>query len=139
MAISEFIDEFDFLSNFYPAETMYDGIVYPTSEHAFAAAKSLDLSERDRILQEVTPGRAKRLGRRIELRRDWEDVKVRIMKQLVLDKFTRNSDLMMRLLETGSEELIEGNNWGDKFWGVCDGEGQNYLGIILMEVRDILS
>ena len=76
-----------------------------------------------------------RLGRRIELRPDWEEVKIEIMRQVLKSKFTHNPELREKLIATGNTELIEGNNWNDRFWGVCRGVGKNHLGKLLMEIR----
>ena len=137
--IDNFRDEYFFLSNFYiSAPTMYDGVIYLTSEHAFQAAKTLLLGERTVILNAYSPSLAKKYGRRATLRNHWEDVKAGIMYAIVLDKFVRNKELRKKLLATGDAELIEGNTWGDCIWGVCDGIGENHLGKILMTVRDEL-
>jgi ribA/ribD-fused uncharacterized protein len=133
------IDDFHganfFLDNFFPAPTMYEGVVYPTSEHAFQAAKSTDPTMRAEFAKMVSPGMAKRYGNAIQLRPDWEDVKVQVMRDVLADKFARHPFIAKALLATGDAELIEGNTWDDKFWGVCDGEGENYLGRLLMELR----
>lgn len=138
--ITQFRDEHFFLSNFYPALTMYDGRSYSTSEHAFVAAKTLDLDMRDRVSEIPTPGRAKKFGRGLALRIDWGLVKIPIMHQIVRDKFIRDPELREKLLATGEHELIEGNGWGDDFWGVDmrTRRGENHLGKILMQVRDEL-
>ncbi len=78
-----------------------------------------------------SPSRVARGG----LRAEWESMKLDVMEACVRDKFTRNADLRRRLLETGDAELVEGNTWGDRFWGVCDGEGENHLGRVLIKVR----
>lgn len=136
--IEQFRGEARFLSNFYPAEVTHDGIEYPTTEHAFAAAKTLHFGERWQISQLSTPGKAKRAGRQNELRPDWEQVRDQIMMELTILKFVNHRHLKELLLSTGNAELIEGNTWDDKYWGVCDGEGLNTLGKILMLVRDQL-
>jgi len=133
--IDSFSGEYEFLSNFYETLVCYDGWMYPTSEHAYQAAKTLNVNERQKIRNASTPGKAKKIGRSVTLREDWEDVKIKIMFNIVLDKFIRHSILRQRLLDTGDIYLVEGNSWGDKFWGVCDGEGQNELGKILMFTR----
>jgi ribA/ribD-fused uncharacterized protein len=138
--ITEFRGEYHFLSNFHPATTMYDGVYYVTSEHAFAAAKTLNLTVREHISEIAMPGNAKKFGRTLKLRPDWETVKIGIMKTIVRDKFIRNPDLREKLLATEDAILVEGNTWGDDFWGMiknADGEyvGDNYLGKILMQVR----
>jgi ribA/ribD-fused uncharacterized protein len=127
-----------FLSNFYPASVIYQGRKYRTSEHAFQAAKTLDKNQRKTIAAFEEPALAKRMGRVVELREDWEDVKLGVMKIILRDKFKRNADLRKQLLATGDSELIEGNVWGDTYWGVCQGKGENHLGKLLMEVRQEL-
>jgi ribA/ribD-fused uncharacterized protein len=135
-AIDSFQGEYRFLSNFYPAETVFEGITYPTSEHAYQAAKSLDPAERQKIAALPTPAEAKRAGRALpKLRDDWEQAKFDVMERCVRDKFTRHADLRDKLLATGDAELIEGNTWGDRIWGVYEGQGENHLGRILMKVR----
>ena len=84
----------------------------------------------------LSPSEAKRLGRRVSLRRDWEDVKVSIMEEVVRAKFTQNAELADKLLATGDAHLEEGNTWGDRVWGTVNGIGANQLGIILMKIRD---
>lgn len=137
-AITSFSGENRFLSNFWPALVYYGGLAYPSVEHAYVAAKTVDIDLRLQIRDTETPGQVKRLGRKIELRSDWEEIKVDTMRYLVTQKFRDNKELGDLLLATGDLELIEGNTWGDTFWGVCNGVGSNRLGHILMEVRDAL-
>lgn len=136
--ITDFHGDHFFLSNFYPADIIYDGETYPTVEHAFQAAKTLDKQERLTLREAETPARAKRLGRRVTLRSDWEKIKFDLMLDLLRQKFS-HSDLRQKLTNTGDVELIEGNTWGDKVWGrmLVKGRwiGQNYLGKLLMKVR----
>lgn len=138
--IAEFTGEYRFLSNFYAAPVQLDGVLYPTVEHAFQAAKTTDLKERLQIRTAPTPASAKRGGRRVTLRPDWEDMKVGIMYLLLRDKFERWTNLEQALLATGNAILMEGNTWGDTFWGVDvhTGKGQNQLGQLLMRVREEL-
>jgi len=134
--ITSFTDNYFFLSNFYPCNVPYEGIIYPSSEHAFVAAKSLDIYDKKYIATIPTAAKAKQYGRRLYLRPDWEQVKILIMKNIVRAKFTHNPELTEALLATGDTELVEGNYWHDTFWGQCPiGHGKNYLGKILMEVR----
>lgn len=135
--INRFDGDYAFLSNFYEFPVMFDGILYPTNEHAFQAAKTLDFEERKAIAALPTPGKAKRAGRRVSLREDWENVKDSIMKEICLVKFS-NKELRDKLVQTKPHELIEGNTWNDRYWGVCNGTGENHLGKILMEIRDII-
>ena len=127
-----------FLSNFWPAQVFYRGVVWPTVEHAYQASKcALDVDfER---FKGLNAGQAKRLGRAVMVRPDWDEVKVSIMRGLLATKFKRGSRLTELLLATGDAELIEGNYWRDTFWGQCPiGNGQNWLGRLLMEQREKL-
>ena len=132
--ITEFKDEWRVLSDFFYCEVELDGVMYPTVEHAFVAAKTLLPEFREAIRTSGGPGDAKRMGRQLTLRADWEDVKVDVMRDLLRQKFSDGYPRIC-LLATFDRELIEGNNWNDRFWGVCDGEGKNMLGKLLMEIR----
>jgi ribA/ribD-fused uncharacterized protein len=134
-AIDSFHGDYAFLSNFYPASIEWEGITYPTTEHAFQAAKTLDVNERKRIAALPRPGQAKHAGKRVQLRPDWEHVKVGIMTDIVATKFETHPDLLDALEATGDAKLIEGNHWNDTFWGMCRGRGRNELGNILMRIR----
>lgn len=134
MKITSFKEEYAFLSNFYPITIPFEGVLYPSVENAFQAAKSIDPEHRA-LCSASTPGQSKRIGRRVTLIENWENTKLGLMKSLVRRKFY-NPDLAALLIATGNIELIEGNTWGDQFWGVCDGIGENHLGKILMEIRD---
>jgi ribA/ribD-fused uncharacterized protein len=136
--IAEFQGPYRFLSNFWPAEIEFEGLKYPTVEHAYQSAKTLDVNERRRIAALPTPAEAKAAGRALKLRDDWERVKFDVMEQCVRQKFTRHADLRQQLLDTGDAALEEGNTWGDRVWGVYQGQGENRLGKILMKVRDEL-
>ena len=133
------IDRFEgqhwFLSNFSHSAVYLGGLYAPTVEHAFQAAKTERYSIRKRILETPHPAEAKKLGRRVPLRDDWEEIKLWIMEDLLYQKFNGADALRWQLLDTGEATLIEGNTWGDKFWGVCGGEGENRLGHLLMKVR----
>ncbi len=132
--------QYEFLSNFYPAEfRTARGTRVKTVEHGFQAAKTFDTKEQKRILSAATPGLAKRLGQKVTLRPNWSTLKLSIMHNMVRMKFSQNAVLRKALLDTGKEKIEEGNTWGDTFWGVCRGKGKNHLGRILMEVRAELS
>lgn len=134
--IDSFTGEHFFLSNFYPAPLEFGGFVFPTSEHAYQAAKSSDINIWRRFTKIPHPGQAKKYGRQIEVRPNWEKEKINVMRKVLNNKFRDNEDLLQMLYNTGSAKLVEGNTWGDRFWGVCDGRGLNNLGILLMEIRD---
>lgn len=136
--ISGFNGEYRWLSNFWPCQITYEGIAYASVEHAYQAAKTLDPKKRQQIADLPSPGAAKRAGKDIVLRPDWEKVKLRIMKELLELKFNKHEHLVLcdMLRQTKGQELVEDNNWGDTFWGICKGQGKNHLGKLLMEVRD---
>ena len=133
--INSFRDEYFFLSNFYEAPVEYDGITYQSNEAAFQAQKCADKKDREQFAH-LSPGDAKRMGRRVSLRPDWEDVKVNVMRDIVTAKFEQNPDLREQLMRLKEIYLEEGNTWGDRVWGTVDGKGANLLGQILMDVRD---
>ena len=134
--IMTFRGEYQFLSNMYPASFVWDGRPYRNSEAAFQSAKSLDPAVRDRF-SEMTGVAAKREGKKVLLRADWERVKDGVMEEVVREKFLQNPDLLRKLIDTGDRELTDGNRWHDRYWGVdlMSGEGENRLGIILMKLR----
>lgn len=143
MVINEFIGEYAWLSNFYPSIIKYEGVIYETAEAAFQAQKCVDADEKALFIG-LAPSKAKKLGKKVLLRPDWETVKDIIMYKLLWIKFTANLELKDKLLATGDTLLIEGNHWHDKYWGVCpfNGEpgedGLNRLGELLMRVRSQL-
>jgi N-glycosidase YbiA len=135
--IDRFSGQYRFLSNFEPCVVHYDDLAYPSVEHAYQASKTTNHGERLNIWRCFRAGEAKKLGKQVTLRPGFDDMKVNIMRELLREKFS-NPDLKKLLKDTGSEELVEGNDWGDVFWGVCDGRGQNWLGKLLMEIRATL-
>ena len=136
-SITDFHEErYAFLSNFYEASVTYEGLTYGSNEAAFQAQKCV--TEEEKIpFTKIPPSKSKSMGRRVQLRPDWEQVKVGIMEEIVRAKFTQHPELAAQLLATGDKVLVEGNRWGDKFWGVDNrtGQGENHLGKILMKVR----
>jgi ribA/ribD-fused uncharacterized protein len=145
--IDKFSGAYRFLSNFYPAEVHLDGVAWPSVEHAYQAAKiwegsfsSLSVAKaREVYIRGKTAGGAKKMGSELNLkgkrRPEWEKVSLKIMEDLVREKFTTDPMIRLQLMATSQEELVEGNTWNDTFWGVCDGVGENHLGRILMKVR----
>jgi len=137
MAIQSFTMEYSFLSNFYPCLIEFEGDIYRTLEHAYQAAKTHDPDERIKIREERKTGKAKRMGKRVTIREEWEQIKVKVMRELLKKKF-ENPQLRKLLLDTYPHDLVEGNTWGDTFWGECNGQGKNMLGILLMQIRSEL-
>ena len=137
--IDRFVGEYRFLSNFWPARVRFEGWEYPTSEHAYQASKTLALKERALVQRQPSPGAAKKAGRRVTLRDDWDELKLDIMLRILRRKFA-DLELKAKLLATGDAELVEGNTWSDTYWGVDfeTGKGENHLGELLMRVRDEL-
>ena len=133
--IREFKGEHCWLSNFAPCKIMLDGEEYDSVENAYQASKTLNHSERMKF-KNITPGQAKRLGRKITIRDDWSKVKLSIMYSLLIQKYA-NPPYKNMLIETGYMRIEEGNLWNDTFWGVCleTGKGQNNLGKMIMEIR----
>lgn len=139
--ISSFTGEYRFLSNFWPCEITFRGQKLPSVEHAYVAAKC-DISDPDQLksIAAMTAGGAKRYGRVTPIRPMWDSMKFSYMFEFVGQKFHRNQELADKLIATGDALLIEGNDWGDRYWGQCPvGQGENYLGKILMNVRDELN
>lgn len=169
--IKGFFGDYRFLSNFHLCDVWFEGILYPSSENAYMASKTLDPNirilfsknppaqmlrfkdkkDRDNEIEinpnkHLSPAGARKFGQTIELRPDWENIKYDMMLSIVFDKFWRNKDIQILLLDTGDKYLEELNHWGDKFWGVYTWDskagrvylGENNLGKILMKVRNCL-
>lgn len=117
--ISSFDKEYAFLSNFYICPVEYEGVVYPSAEAAFQAAKTLDPAIREEF-SILSPSQAKRKGRHLELRPHWEEIKRNVMLSIVRNKFKQNKDLAVKLLETDPEYLEEGNTWHDNTWAFAN-------------------
>ena len=135
--INCFRGKYFFLSNFYPAKVCYEGLMYKSAEAAFQAAKTLDNDTRIAFTK-MNESIDKKEVRKIPLRKDWEEIKFKVMYDIVKDKFSRNKNIKSLLIQTENEYLQEENTWGDRIWGTCNGYGQNMLGHILMQVRNEL-
>lgn len=140
--IYSFRGEHHWLSNFTLVWIEYEHIWFPSTEHAYQAAKSLDPDVRARIAAARTPGQAKRMGGPgiVQLRPDWEDVCTQVMMDVNWFKFTRYPVLGDKLRAT-TGPLVEGNTWGDQRWGAiwhpatASWVGENRLGRVLMTIR----
>lgn len=135
--ITSFHGENRWLSNFWPVKVSFDGITYNSVEHAYQAAKTDNPTLRA-IYMNCTAAAAKRTGRTFLIREDWEQMKLGVMENLLRQKFT-HSPLREKLLATGNCKIVEGNTWGDVFWGVCKGKGENNLGKLIMKIRGELA
>ena len=135
--INTFKGEYRWLSNFWPIAVELDGVYYPSVEHAYQASKTNNFADREKILLCQTPGQAKRYGACLVCREGFKGFKgsrIEIMKGLLVQKF-ENPYLRKQLLATGNTVLVEGNWWGDTFWGNCAGVGRNHLGELIMDIR----
>jgi len=138
--IDNFKGEYAWLSNFAEAKTLWDDKIYPTVEHAYQAAKTLDENQRETIRLSPTPGKAKRLGRKVTLRDNWDGLKTTVIMELTYRKF-KDPVLCQLLIDTGDATLVEGNTWHDNYWGNCTcikcqhKPGENMLGHVIMGVR----
>lgn len=137
MIIDQFKGEYRFLSNFFVEP---DGTFV---ELDFQAGKATNQHDLDWILGATTPAEARKRGgsRAVNIRNDWDSVKVDLMLRLLREKFSDHPVLADKLLATGDCLLVEGNWWHDNFWGSCscskcgNREGDNMLGILLYVVR----
>ena len=138
MSITNFRGEYRWLSNFHLVDIEWQGDVYRSSEHAYQAAKTDDPEERRKIREVATCDKARRLGQKVTMSRLWLEkerlCKLATMKGIIRKKF-EDPVLREKLITTGRHHLIENAPWGDRFWGVCEGEGENHLGRILMDIR----
>lgn len=132
-----FQDDYRWLSNFAPCEIMYDGAIYPSVENAYVAAKTLDKSARIR-LQMCSPNAAKSIGKILMLRKHWQQLKVPLMRQFLIQKYNQEPYRQL-LINTAGRYIEETNWWNDQFWGVCGGKGENMLGKLIMDIRDHLT
>ena len=135
--IDMFMGQYRWLSNFHEAPILYKGLVYLNNEGAYQAQKTTDPLEKATFIR-LSGSDARKKGQTVTCRSDWNDVRIEVMKTVTHAKYTQHLQLMMKLVDTGDHELIERNYWGDTFWGVCNGVGENNLGKILMEERALL-
>ena len=132
-----FTGKYSFLDNFYDHTIEIDGKTYPTTEHYFQACKAKTEKGHELIRNFKCPSEAKMTGNMIPLREDWENKKIGVMKKALVEKF-KDPELRAGLLATGDEVIIEGNTWGDRYWGKVDGVGRNKLGKMLMALRKVI-
>lgn len=144
-AIISFSKDYRFLSNFFACTVTKDGISYPSVEHYYQAMKSSDVNIHKRVAKMRTASEAKKFGRTImyddlEWRDDWDQIKLKVMTEGLVQKFKPNTTLAENLKSTAGYLIIEGNSWKDNYWGVDfeSGIGENKLGILLMRIREKL-
>jgi ribA/ribD-fused uncharacterized protein len=136
--IENFENEYFFLSNYFECDFVFRDLNYKSAEHAYQSMKAISKKDAEIIRSAKSPDEAKKLSRTIEIRSDWSLIKRSLMKEIVKQKFLQNPHLLSSLFDTGYEYLIEKNWWGDIYWGICNGTGENQLGKILMELRSEL-
>ena len=134
--INSFDGEYDFLSNFYECPILWKGNLYLNSESIYQSYKTLDNVPFD--FTKTTGSQAKKISKKLNVRPDWNKIKFDLMYEICQEKFNQNTDIAQKLMNTGDAILIEGNYWGDTYWGKCNGVGQNNLGKILMKIREEL-
>jgi ribA/ribD-fused uncharacterized protein len=139
MKIESFSGEYRWLSNFWPCKVFLEDLEFRSVEAAYVASKTLDENIREQVQELKTSGECKAFGKTIPLRKDWKEVRLKVMENLLRQKFQKDSELGQKLISTKNIELIEGNYWNDTFWGVCKGKGKNNLGKLLMKIRRELS
>lgn len=133
--VNSFKGEHAFLSNFYPSRLRCQGLVLPTVEHVYQSCKMTTHRDFLKVATCQTPGQAKRIARKLNMRSDWEQIKDLVMLECLRSKF-QYPQLKQFLLATGDDHLEEGNTWGDVYWGTVNGVGENKLGKFLMQVRE---
>ena len=153
--ITQFKGQYEFLDPAYYCLAEFDGAIYNSAEAAFLAAQFDSTYFRSMFRNPVLPiWRARQLAKKLQRRHDWTPaLSIEIMRQITLDKFSRTQKLRAALLATCDEQIVAENNWHEQFWGCCichirPGKygrrfsclvpGHNYLGEILMAVRDQL-
>lgn len=134
--IDSFRGENSFLSNFYEeagVKINYSGLTYRNTEAAFQAQKEVDPNKR-KAYASMSASESKKAGRKAKLVFGWDDKKDDVMLDVLRIKFSY-PHLAQKLVKTYPHELVEGNTWGDRYWGICEDEGLNKLGKLLMQVR----
>lgn len=134
-----FSTAFDPLNNWSANAINILGKTFSTVEHAYHYRKFSETSPEiaDQIFAAPSPWAAMQIDRehQEERRKDWNEVKVDIMTELIRAKAAQNQDVTDCLLKTGDKKIVENSPW-DSFWGCGpDGNGQNKMGEILMLVR----
>jgi len=133
--INRFVGQYSFLSNFHPSTLYLDAKAYKTAEHAYQAQKTDDNELKEAIRIAESPLNAKKLGKSAKLKIDWDSNKINIMRLIIKEKF-KNPLLRELLKETAEHKLLHENKFNDKFWGICGGVGENWLGLILEDERE---
>lgn len=134
ITIKNFVGDYEFLSNFFPARMEYEGLIYLNAESAFQAQKEKTKELRKKY-QNMNPMKAKELGETCDVREDWENIRDEVMYKIVKAKFSQQVSLRKKLVDTKDWELECNNEYGDIYWGLDNEHGLNKLGKILMQVR----
>lgn len=140
--IKGFFGEYRWLSNFYLCSIEREGLFYPSTEHAYQSAKCINKEDQLKFIQyppnslPINVSAAKNLGSKVQMIKNWDELKREVMYEINLYKFSHHPVLRSLLRSTGSKHLEETNYWSDRYWGVCKGVGENWLGEILMKIRN---
>lgn len=128
-------------SNLHRRSVVFEGVTYPTSEHAYQAGKPRKDSVREWLMAAPSPALLAMAAHGLyvwDINPDWSKIKFERMKNILRAKFTQHSDLQELLLSTGTRRLVEAatvDNAVNRLWGEVNGKGKNKLGELLMEVR----
>lgn len=144
MAIKDFRGQYRWLSNFHMIPVDFEGLTYPSTEHAYQAAKFSEHELREAIQKLPKPAESRKAGQLAQVDEVWHTVrKFQVMERVLREKF-KDDTLRQKLIDTGDEELVEGNTWHDNCWGSCvclncGNKGENRLGKLLMKLRKELN
>lgn len=136
LVIRGFFGRNAWLGNSYPVKFRLHGMFWKSVDHYIFACRAIKESDRDAVRNAKTPIEARVISKEIKWRPDWKEADAKNVNEAVEAKFTQNAELGRKLIYTRDIELVHENRWNDKLWGVCDDEGENLLGKLLMEVRD---
>ena len=131
-----FFGDYRYLSNYHKCPIFYQGRIYSSTEAAYHSAKTHNVEDKNRLTK-MDPKESKAFGRTITLRPDWDDIKLQVMLDVNHYKFHQGTELGKWLHYSNNKHLEEANWWKDMYWGTYNGKGENMLGKVLMEIREI--
>jgi len=131
-------------SNLFRREIEFEGVIYPTAEHAYQAGKARRPEVKDWLMAAPSPALLAMAAHGLyhwDIAPGWSKTKFDRMRAILWEKFTQHQDLNELLLSTGEKRLVEmprTDNPTNRLWGEVNGRGKNMLGNLLMEVREEL-